>query len=138
MPLVDPLTGATARMQKATFVITLAVAAGWITGPAAAGCQKGLASAPFIGAADMRAIDRAAVHLPAERPGKLHLSVGAPLPRRVARKPLPAAVARILPQYASGGYTAFRSGTRLVIVDRRDVLSYIFPMGHPTRAGNCP
>ena len=75
---------------------------------AAAGCQKGIASAPYIGAVDMRAIDRAAVHLPAERPGKLHLSIGAAVPRGLARKPLPAAVSKVLPQYKSGGYTALR------------------------------
>ncbi|MCX8254949.1 exported protein of unknown function [Beijerinckiaceae bacterium RH AL1] len=105
---------------------------------AAAGCQKGLASAPFIGAADMRAIDRAADHLPAHRPGLLHLSVGAAVPRSLARKPLPAAVARILPQYKGAGYTAFRVGKRLVIVNPHGILTYIMPIGPVTNPGNCP
>ena len=125
----------TARLLAA---FTILATAAPITGASAAGCQKGLASAPYVGAADMRAIDRAAVMLPAERPGKLHLSVGAAVPRDLARKSLPAPVVRVLPQYKGNGYSAFRVGDRLVIVDRRGVLTYILPIGHPTKPGNCP
>ena len=109
-----------------------------ISDAAAAGCQKGPASAPYIGAADMRSIDRAADHLPAERPGFVHLTVRAPVPRSVERKPLPAAVGKVLPQYKGAGTTAFRVGERLVIVDRHGILAYILPIGHVTRPGNCP
>ena len=124
-------------MRGATFAWALVLSVGSVQGASAA-CQKGLASAPYIGAADMRAIDRAVVHLPAARPGKLHLSVGAAVPRDLDRKPLPAPVAKVLPQYKGGGYTTFRVGERLVIVNRRDVLSYILPIGHVTKLGNCP
>lgn len=105
---------------------------------AGAACQTGVASAPYIGAADMRAIDRAAAHLPAVRPRKVNVSIGSPAPGGFARKPVPAAVARVLPQYKAAGYTAFRTGQRLVIVDPRGVLTYVMPIGAPTKPGNCP
>ncbi len=124
-------------MRGATIVLAFVLTSAATCGASAA-CQKGLASAPFIGAADMRAIDRAVVHLPAERPAKVHLSVGAQVPHAVSRKPLPEAVAKVLPQYRLGGYNAFRVGKQLVIVNRRAVISYIMPIGRASAPGNCP
>ena len=127
-------------MAKAGSLLSLSFAAlvASTLGAGAAGCQKGVASAPYVGAADMRAIDRAAAHLPAVRPGQVHVSIGAPVPKELARKPVPAAVAKVLPQYKAAGYTAFRTGQRLLIVNPRGTLTYVMPIGAPTKPGNCP
>lgn len=120
------------------FRIAVTMLAALAPAAAAARCQTGLASAPYIGATDMRAIDKAAARLPAVRPGKVHLSIGGPLPHSLARKPVPPAVAKVLPQYKAPGYAAFRSGEQLAIVNPRGVLIYLMPIGRPTRPGNCP
>ena len=124
--------------MSAGFRIAVTVIAALAPAAASARCQTGVASAPYIGAADMRAIDKAAARLPAVRPGKVHLSIGGPLPRSLARKPLPPAVAKVLPQYKVPGYAAFRSGQQLAIVNPRGVLTYLMPIGRATRPGNCP
>ena len=119
--------------------LALAVAVAGVAPAASRGCQRGaIASAPFIGAADMRAIDKAARQLPNVAPRRLHASIGAAVPADVERAPVPAALARVLPQYESAGYSAFRVNGRLVIVDRRGVLSYLLPLGVAPKPGNCP
>ena len=128
------------EMVKTSLILVVALAAFTTSsgGASAAGCQKGVASAPYIGSADMRAIDRAVARLPAVRPGKVHVSVGLPVPGGLARKAVPVAVTKILPQYKAQGYTAFRTGQRLAIVNPRGVLAYVMPIGAPTTPGNCP
>lgn len=127
-------------MAKTSSILSVSFGAFFasIVGAGAAVCQIGVASPPYIGSADMRAIDRAAAHLPAVRPREVHVSIGAAVPGGLARKPVPPAVARVLPQYKAAGYTAFRTGQRLAIVDRRGVLTYVMPIGAPTKLGNCP
>ena len=127
-------------MTKTSSILSVSIAAFLASsvGAGAAGCQTGGASAPYIGAADMRAIDRAAAHLPAVRPRQVHVSIGSSVPGGFMRKPVPAAVAKVLPQYKAAGYTAFRTGQRLAIVDPRGVLTYVMPIGAPTKPGNCP
>lgn len=105
--------------------------------PALAACQRAGASAPFIGAADMREIDRAVVSLPAVGTKQVVLDVGATLPRGFETRAVPSAVRRVLPQYA--GYRAFRSGMTLVIVDpgsRR--MAYLLPLRRHSAPTNCP
>ncbi len=95
---------------------------------ATARCREGgVASAPVITAADLRAIDRAVVTLPAVRLRQVQMSIGAIQPLGVETKAVPDAVRKVLPQFA--GYQAFRTGHHLVIIkpgSRR--LAYILPL----------
>ena len=124
------------------FAIACPIRASLVTSSAWAACQPtGTASAPLIGSADIKAIDRAVMFLPAVGTRQVTLNVGSVLPRKIETKPVPPAVARVLPQYA--GYKAFRSGMSLVIVDPRTRrLSYLLPLRHASGSpelpsGNC-
>ncbi len=113
--------------------LALSVAA---TDVRAAGCQTGVASAPFIGVADMRAIDRAARKLP-KAPRRTPTSIGSSVPKSVKRAPVPRAVAKVLPQYAAQDYTAFRVGGRLAIANPGGTLSYLMPLGVASKPADC-
>ena len=104
---------------------------------AATSCARGHTStAPLITAADMAAIDRAVVFLPAVGTKAIVLDVGAIVPRAIETKPVPTIVRKVLPQYAS--YRAFRSGMTIVIVHpptRRMV--YLLPLRQGSYPAGC-
>ena len=111
---------------------TLALPRPSLAGPAR--CREtGVATVPGITTADLRAIQRAVVTLPAVRRSQVQMSVGAVQPPGLETKAVPAAVRKVLPQYA--GYEAFRTGHDLVIIkpgSRR--LAYILPLQHAHEA----